>query len=116
MMTRLSPLSQSISRPSSTRLRPNDLRSPRTEIFGAEISGAEASVIARRPSMPEEGRGNQVIEHEDHDRSGDDGVGCRLPDALRSAPRVVALVAAHQRDDKAECPRLHHTRAHVTPP
>src|SRR5260370_12196500 len=86
MMTRLSPLSQSISRPSSTRLRPNDLRSPRTEIFGAEISGAEASVIARRPSMPEEGRGNQVIEHEDHDRSGDDGVGCPLPDTPRSPP------------------------------
>src|SRR5438128_778885 len=101
MTTRLSPLSQSMSRPSSTRLRPNDLCSPRTEIFGTE-----ASVIIRRPSTPEEGRGNQVIEDEDHDGGGDDGIGCRLPDTLRSAPRVVAMVAAHQSDDKAKCRRL----------
>src|SRR6266700_901128 len=114
MMTRLSPLSQSISRTSSTRLRPNDLRSPLTEIFGTEILDTGASGIARRPSTPEEGRGNQVIEYEDHDRGGNDGIGCGLPDALRSAPRVVAVVAAHQRDDKAECRRLHQTRDHVS--
>src|SRR5712671_3582346 len=109
MMTRLSPLSQSISSPSSTRLLPNDLRSPRTEIFGTE-----ASVIARRPSTPEKGRGNQVIEYEDHDRSGNHGIGWCLPNALCSTPRVVAVVASHQRDDTAERRRLHQTRDHVS--
>ena len=35
MITRLSPLPQSISTPSSTCLRPNALHRPRTEIFGS---------------------------------------------------------------------------------
>ncbi len=49
MMTRLSPAPQAISTPSSTRLRPNDLRSPDTAIFGAH-----ASLIARK--TPASGR------------------------------------------------------------
>src|SRR5713101_5508487 len=108
MMTRLSPLVQSISMPSSTRLRPNDFRRPRTEIFGTA-----ASVIARRPSMPEERCGDQVIEYEDHHRGRNNGVGRRPPDPLRPAPRIVTVVATHKRDDKAECRRLYQARDHV---
>ena len=52
MTTRLSPGAQSRSMPSSTRLRPNDLRSPRTAIFGAaaaviSVGGAGGKLIGQ---------------------------------------------------------------------
>ena len=97
MTTRLSPVAQSMSRPSRTRLRPNDFVSPRTEIFGNE-----ASVMTNRPSSREEGLGDHVIEDENQHRSRDNGIGRRPADPLRPAARVIAVIAPHQSHDKAE--------------
>ncbi len=80
-----------------TWLRPNDFLSPLTAIFG----GA-ALVIPRPPLSPEKGRGDHIIEDEDHHRGRNDSVGRRLADALRPATRIIAVVTAHQRHDEAE--------------
>jgi len=77
MMTRLSPVAQSMSTPASTRLRPNDFLKPRTDIFGIAMSAML--------SPAKESRGDQVIEDENQDRGRDDRVGRRLADPLRSA-------------------------------
>src|SRR6516165_3465501 len=94
MITRLSPVGQSMSTSPSTRLRPNDFLRPRTDIFGIAMR-----VTANRLSSTEEGCG--------------DHVGRLLADPLRPAARVVAMIAAHQRHDEAEYRRLHQTRNNI---
>src|SRR6516165_2831474 len=108
MTTRLSPVAQSMSTPSSTRLRPKDLISPRADIFGIAVSA-----ISSQFSPTEEGRSDQVIEDENQNRGRHDCVGCRLTYALRPAARVIAVVAAHQRYDEAEYGGLHQTRNNI---
>src|SRR5919107_2391688 len=102
IITRLSPARQAISTPSSTSLRPNDLRSPDIAIFGAP------SLMMPR-SLREESLRQQIVEHQDQDRGRDDGLRRRLTDPFGAAARVIAVIAAHQRDDKAEHRRLDQT-------
>src|SRR6202040_1966970 len=64
-------------------------------------------------SSAEEGCGYQVVDEEDQNRGGDDGMGGGPPDALGSATRMVALITAHQGNDKAEYCRLDETRDEV---
>src|SRR6516162_9642931 len=108
MITRLSPVGQSMSTSPSTRLRPNDFLRPRTDIFGIAMR-----VTANRLSSTEEGCGDHVVEDENQDRGRHDRVGRRLADPLRPAARVVAMIAAHQRHDEAEYRRLHQTRNNI---
>src|SRR6516162_1063679 len=108
MMTRLSLVAQSMSTPSSTRLRPKDFISPRTDIFGIAVSA-----ISSRFSPTEEGCSNHVIEDENQDRGRHNCVGRRLTYALRPAARVIAVVAAHQRYDEAEYGGFHQTRNNI---
>src|SRR5215469_14755858 len=107
MMTRLSPVAQSMSRLSSTRLRPNDFRSPRTDIFGIAMS-ATATL-----SPTEEGRGDHVIEDENQDRGRHDRMGGCLADPLCPAARVIAVITPHQRHYEAEYRRFHEPRHNV---
>src|SRR5215472_1852887 len=97
MMTRLSPVAQSMSSLSSTRLRPNDFLSPRTDIFGIAVS-----VTANGLSSTEKGRGDHVVEDENQDRGRHDRMRGCLADPLRPPARVIAVITPHQRHDEAE--------------
>src|SRR6516225_4787507 len=90
-----------MSRLSSTRLRLNDFRSPRTDIFGIAMS-ATATL-----SPTEEGRGDHVIEDENQDRGRHDRMGGCLADPLCPAARVIAVITSHQGYDEAEYRCLH---------
>src|SRR5690606_29185910 len=89
MTTSDCPFSTARSMPSSTTLEPKDLRTPLSSIF---------AVMA---SLGEEHGSEDVVRQQDQDRGRDHRVGGRLADALRAAPRVEAVIAAHQRDQEA---------------
>src|SRR6185312_10513885 len=88
----------------------------RVPAFGQKISAIlqpQSLAWRRFRSLPEESRSNQVIGDKDQDRGGNDGIGRRLPDALRPTPRIVPVVAAHQRDYEAENGRFYQPRDHI---
>src|SRR6267142_1089837 len=92
------------STPSSTTLGPKRFFTPLSSILG---------LFAIVVSAIEEERGHQIVGAEDQYRGGNHGVGRGLADALRAAPGVEAVIAAHQRDDEAEDRRLDQAGNHV---
>src|SRR5215475_7510761 len=95
------------SSPRSTFFGPKDLWSPATAIFACSI------ICTAGGSSGEEDLGQHVVQHQDHDRGRDHGVGRGRAHALGAAPRMIAVIAAHQRDDEAEDRRLHQARGDV---
>src|ERR1700730_13518494 len=75
--------------------------------------GRRSSTLDRRSSSPEKGGGDQIVDDEDQDRGRDDGVSCRLSDALRSSARIIAVIGAHQCDHKPKYSRLNETRDNI---
>src|SRR3954449_3916273 len=97
-----SPAATSRSMPRSTFLSPNDLVTPRSEIFGTALMSAG-----------EEGFGDEVVGGQDQDRGRHHRVGGGDAHALRAALGRVAVVAAHQGDQEAEHRGLHQAREDI---
>src|SRR4051812_32747762 len=96
-----SPRSTTRSSPFSTCFGPKLLCTSLSSILGTSGIGRLVS--------GEEQAGDQVVEHQDHDGRRDHGVGRRGTHALGAALRLVAVIAAHQRNDEAENGGLHQT-------
>src|SRR5690349_4700050 len=77
------------------------------------VSARRSLVLREYWSSAEEGCGYQVVDEEDQNRGGDHGMGGSPPDTLRSAARMVALITAHQGNDKAEYRRLDEARDEI---
>src|SRR5919108_1696169 len=88
MMIVMEPVGTSRSRPRSTSLRPNDLRSPSTLITPVPPSRQH--------------RAEKVVPDEDQDGRHHDRLGGGARDALGAVPHVKALVRADPRHNDAE--------------
>src|SRR4051794_9134481 len=77
------------------------------------ILGRKSSASRRCRSSSEKHGSNHIIEHKDQDRGRNDRISRRLTDALSAIARIVAVIAAHQRDDEPEHRRLHQSGHYV---
>ena len=66
-------------------------------------------------SNPKERLREQVVAQQDEDGGGDDRIRRGLADALCAALAMIAVVAAHQRDDEAEDAGFDDTGHHIVP-
>src|SRR6478736_6553329 len=100
MMQKISPglISRLMSR--STVERPKVL--VRFLTVTPKVLSTNGEVVKARLMGSEEGFGDEVIEHQDQDEGGDDGLGHRGADLARAAAGVETGVAAHEHDHEAE--------------
>src|SRR5579885_51794 len=92
------PASSVRSIPSSTTLRPNCFLTPRSSTFGV--------VADLAMSVREDHRSENVIRGKDENGGADHRICGGRAHALRAAPGIEAVVAAHKRDDEPEHGRL----------